>query len=85
MPDFNASAPGALFPAYQLATVTASDSTVLQNVRGLWIGGAGTISVIATNDTAAVSFTVPAGTLLPVFAKKVMATGTTATNIVALF
>jgi len=84
MPDFQPSAPGALFPAYKLTAVTPSDATTLVGVRALWIGGAGTISVIAVNDIAAVTLTVPAGTLLPIFAKKVMA-ATTATLIVAMY
>lgn len=85
MPDFQPSAPGAMFPAYKLTAVTPNDSTVLTGVRALWVGGAGTISIIACNDTAAVSLTVPAGTLLPIFAKTVRATGTTATGIVAFY
>ena len=84
MPDFTPSNPGALFPAYKLTVVTPSDSTVLTGVRALWVGGAGNVSVIACNDSAAVTLTVPAGTLLPIFAIKVMA-ATTATNIVAMY
>jgi hypothetical protein len=84
MPDFTPSNPGALFPAFKLTAVTPSDSTVLTGVRALWVGGAGNVSVIACNDTTAVTLTVPAGTLLPIFAVKVMA-ATTATNIVAFY
>jgi len=84
MPDFTPSNPGALFSALKLTAVTPSDATTLVGVRALWIGGAGVVSVIAANDTAAVSLTVPAGTLLPIFASKVMA-ATTATLIVAMY
>lgn len=84
MPDFTPSNPGAMFPAYKLTAVTPSDSTELVGVRALWVGGAGTVSVIACNDTSAVSLTVPAGTLLPIFARKVMA-ASSATNIVAFY
>jgi hypothetical protein len=84
MPDFTPSNPGALFPAFKLTAVTPSDSTVLTGVRALWVGGAGNVSVIACNDSTAVTLTVPAGTLLPIFAVKVMA-ATTATNIVAFY
>lgn len=84
MPDFTPSNPGALFPAYKLTAVTPSDTTVLTGCRGLWIGGAGNVSVIACNDTSAVTLVVPAGTLLPIFVSKVMA-ATTATSIVALY
>jgi hypothetical protein len=84
MPDFTPSNPGALFPALKLTAVTPSDTTVLTGVRALWIGGAGNVSVIACNDTSAVTLAVPAGTLLPIFATKVMA-ATTATGIVAFY
>jgi len=84
MPDFTPSNPGATFPAYKLTAVTPSDSTELVGVRALWIGGAGTVVVVACNDTASVSLTVPAGTLLPIFAKKIMA-ATSASNIVAFY
>lgn len=84
MADFRDSNPSALFSANRLSAITPSDSTVLVGVRGLWIGGAGIVSIIAYDDTTAVSLTVPAGTLLPIFAKKVMA-ATTATLIVALY
>jgi len=43
------------------------------------------VNIVACNDTAAVSLTVPAGTLLPIFVSKVMADGTSATLIVALY
>ena len=84
MPDFTPSNPTALFSARRLATVTPSDSTDLTGVRALWIGGAGIVSVKCVDDSTAVSLTVPAGTLLPVFAKNVMA-ASTATLIVALY
>lgn len=84
MPDFTPSNPGALFSARKVVAVTPSDTTDLTNCRALWIGGAGTVSLKCVDDTAAVSLTVPAGTLLPVFASRVMA-ATTATLIVALY
>lgn len=52
--------------------------------KGIWIGVGGTVSLIAAGDTDAVQFTVAAG-LLPVRAKRVKSTGTTATGIVALY
>lgn len=84
MADFTPSNPGALFSASKLVSVTPSDTTDLSGCRGIYVGGAGIVSVIAQNDTSAVSITVPAGTLLPIFAKKVMA-ATTATLIVAFY
>lgn len=68
--------------------VTPSDSATLRGVVGLYIGVAGDVAVLMTNDpaiTAAVTFkNVPAGTVLHVRAKKVMLTGTTAASILAL-
>ena len=83
--DFTPSNPGAMFSASKLTAVTPSDSTDLGAVRALFVGGAGNISVLAQGDTSPVVFTVPAGTILPIFASKVYATGTDATNIVAMY
>ena len=85
MADYTTSNPGAMFSASKLTIVTTSDSTALVGVRGLWVGGAGVINVLAQGDTSPVQLTVPAGTLLPIFATKVYATSTTATLIVALY
>lgn len=85
MPDFTPSNPGALFSGSKLSIVAPSDTTALVGVRGLWVGGAGIINVLAQGDTSPVQLTVPAGTLLPIFASKVYATSTTATLIVALY
>ena len=84
MPDFTPSNPTALFPARRVAAVTPSDSTDLTGCRALWIGGAGNVVIKCVDDSAAVTLVVPAGTLLPVFAARVMA-ATTATSIVAFY
>jgi hypothetical protein len=71
--------------ARHAAAVTPSDGTVL-NCRAVYVGGAGNVAVTLADDSAAVTFTaVAAGTLLPLYCKKVMSTNTTATAIVALF
>jgi hypothetical protein len=49
------------------------------------VGVGGNIVVIAPNDTSATFLSVPAGTVLPVQAKRVNSTSTTATNLIALF
>lgn len=75
-------------PASSLKAVTPHASSNLPDgrCRALWVGGAGDVAIIAENDTVAVTITaVPAGTLLPVRAKAVRVSGTTATNIVALY
>ncbi len=66
--------------------VTKSDSTDLSATatKGIWVGGAGDVAVMFIDDTVAVSIlAVSAGTFLPGSYKHVMATGTTATSIIA--
>lgn len=65
--------------------VTTSDATVIPMTRGLWVGGAGNISVrTASGDTVLLSG-VAAGTEIPIAVDMVNATSTTATLIVALY
>lgn len=77
--------PGATFPPTQAQAVTASDGVELpDSTKGIYVGGGGDLSLVLLNDTAPVNLVdVPAGVLLPLCVKKVMATGTTATDIVA--
>lgn len=63
--------------------VTTSDS-VEQNFSGLYIGVTGDVAVKGLGGVSAVFKGVPAGTILPIVVKRVMATGTTATNILGL-
>lgn len=77
-------------PADNAAAVTPNDSTDLAVVpRGLYVGGAGTLIVHmkdAAGDAASVSFVgVAGGSLLPIRPSRVLSTGTTATNIVAVW
>jgi hypothetical protein len=74
------------FPAKSLRAVTPNDTNELEYVaKALFIGTGGTLSLIAQEDTAAVTLAnVAAGQIVPVRAKIVRATGTTATGIVAL-
>jgi hypothetical protein len=73
------------FPAKSLRAVTPHDTNELEYVaKALFIGTGGTLSLIAQEDTAAVSLTVVASQIVPVRAKIVLDTGTTASGIVAL-
>lgn len=73
-------------PADSCAAVTPANSDLANTTRALYIGTAGDVALILANDSAAVTFKgVPAGTILPVRAKQVRSTGTTAADIVALF
>lgn len=67
------------------STVTPSDNTVLQPTRGIYVGGAGNLAVTMV-DGSTVTFTaISVGVIHDLSVSKVMATGTTATNIVALY
>lgn len=76
----------ALVGARHAFAITPHDSNELAYTpRALYIGGAGDVVLIAVDDSDPVTHTVPAGTVLNVYAKIVKATGTTATNIVGWY
>lgn len=69
---------------FRSATVVVpSDATVLTETAALWVGGAGNLAVRIGGVNVTFN-AVPAGTLMPLKVDQVRATGTTATNIVAL-
>jgi len=71
--------------AHSALAVTPSDSTVLPTTRGLWVGVAGNVAVTMADDGNNITFVgVLAGSILPIQVTQVLATGTTATNIIAL-
>jgi hypothetical protein len=74
-------------PAFNASAVTPNDGADLgATARALFIGVGGDVAAILKGDATSVVFkNVPQGTVLPVSAKRVLATGTTATNIVALW
>lgn len=71
-------------PAAGIIAVVPSDTTVLSSVRGLYVGGAGDVAVTMQDGTTGTFKAVPVGTVLPLQVSKVMATGTTATLMLAL-
>lgn len=74
--------------ARKLASVTPSDTVNLPGgvCRALYIGGAGDIAILAEDDSSAVTLSgVVAGQVVPVRAKRVNSTNTTATLIVAMY
>jgi hypothetical protein len=76
-------------PAYKAQVVVKSDTVPLPyGCRALYIGGAGDVAVVPSGHalSAPVTFVgMLAGSYLLVSCAYVMSTGTTATNIVALF
>lgn len=69
------------------AAVTPSDSVNLNpGCVALYVGTGGNISVLPTMGDVAVTLTgVGDGSVIPIKAKRINATGTTASNIVALY
>lgn len=63
--------------------ITAADVDLAETVRGLWVDGGGTLVCTMEDGTGPFTFTVAAGTLLPVAVKRVAA-ASTATGIVGL-
>ena len=78
-----ADAPSA--PATRLVAVTPHDTNPLPDLpKALYVGGGGTIVLAGAVGGDATLTNVPAGTILPIRARFVRATGTTAQAIVAL-
>ena len=73
-------------PTYDAASVTPSDSADLAKpTRGLYIGGAGNVKLDTEGGTAVTFNGLTAGSILPVRTTRVYATGTTATDIIAMY
>lgn len=74
-------------PARHLRAVTPHASNNLPDgvCRSLHVRVAGDVAVIAEGDTDPVIWAAAAGSVIPVAAKAVRVTGTTATGIVALY
>lgn len=72
--------------ATNAVAVTPSDSTNLANgdCRAIYVGVSGDITLDTPNQTSVLFKAVPVG-ILPVVTRRVRATGTTATNLVALY
>ena len=83
-----------IFPGTQVHTspgsyaraIIPSDTDVLpEDTRGIYVGTGGDVTVIFAGDTVPVTLVgVPGGSLLPISVRFVQATGTTASNLVAV-
>lgn len=72
-------------PAVEGFVVTPGDQTTLTRVtRALYVGGTGDLRVTLAGGDTVTFRAVPAGTVLPVRVLTVLATGTTATDILGL-
>ena len=73
-------------PAGRAVAVTPSDSADLAtSCRALYIGGSGNVALITVGQDTVTFTNLPSGALLPVRTSRVLATGTTATSIVAVW
>jgi hypothetical protein len=82
---FQNSSPSLAGPASHGFPVSPSDSAALaETTRGIFVGTGGTIAAVMASGASVTFVSVASGSLLPVRLTKVMATGTTAGNIVAL-
>ena len=73
--------------AVDAVNITPSDVSTLANgtALALFIGAAGNVTLITAEGNSALFVGILAGSILPVRTNKVMATGTTASAIVALY
>lgn len=73
-------------PSYKAVAVTPNDSTDIPVTRGLYIGGSGDVVVHMERSGTSLTFAgAQAGSVIPIQVDRVLATGTTATGIVALY
>jgi len=67
------------------AAVTPSDTANLKAESIIYVGGAGNLAIITIEGETVTFLGMTAGTVLPVWTYRVMATNTTATNLVAIW
>lgn len=73
-------------PIRRAVTVTPHDSNDMAIFsRAIWVGTGGDLVAVFEDGVAVPFLNVPDGTLLPIVVKRVNATNTTASSIVALF
>jgi hypothetical protein len=76
---------GLTAPATGAFAIVPSDTLELaETARAIYVGGAGTMTLVTRDGGTAAFAGLAAGTVLPVSAVRVLATGTTATNLVGL-
>lgn len=83
---FSSLTSGLLDPCTNADAVTTSDTVDLTHVsRYIYVGGAGDITLVTSKGDTVLLKAVPIGAMLPIRASKIKLTGTTATNLVALY
>lgn len=73
-------------PARDAIAITPSDGTDIATLpRALYVGTAGNVAVQMAGGASVTFQSVPAGALLAIRPRRILATGTTASNLVALW
>lgn len=68
------------------AAITPNNNTDLTYVsRAIWVGGAGSVNVVLAGGQTVLFTGILAGTLLPLRVTRVLASSTSATNLVAIW
>lgn len=65
--------------------VSGGDQDLAKTARAFWIGGAGNLALVMDDGSELTFVALPAGYLLAAQATAVKQTGTTATDVLALF
>ena len=73
-------------PCDNAVAITPNNDVDLTYVtRAVWVGGAGAINVITSRGQTVLIAGIQAGTLLPIRVSRVLASSTSATNIVGMW
>ena len=72
-------------PSSGLVAITPSDSTDIGvRIRAIWVGGAGNVAVVCHDGSTQTLVGAQAGSIIPILARRVNSTNTTATNLVGM-
>lgn len=86
MDHFESHAQSLVAPLRDAGEVTPDDATDLPVLpRAIYVGQSGDIALITAQGSPVTLVAVPAGSLIPLRAARIKATGTTAASIVALW
>ncbi len=72
-------------PAIGAVSPTPDTDITPRNIRALYVGGAGNVAVITSKGETVTFSSVQTGTVLPIRVRQVLSSGTSATNILALY
>ena len=76
---------GKLSSATRATEVTPNDATEYSECRAIYVGSGGDLAITTRGGDSVTLVAVPTGSLLPVDAKIILSTGTTASSIVIVF